>query len=133
MANTEKDKKTDFGKLLEQVAVRDTGISRARGGYSIPAELVEAMLKKIREIKGAIFLPKEWLEEQLGLDIAKPIKGRPNSIKRKLNVNYGSLLDENEIWHVGKRSASANRPEGYSIGILKTSKEDAASWKKGER
>jgi len=67
------------------------------------------------------------------MDTAKPIKGRPNSIKRKLNMNFGSLLNEDEIWHVGKRSASATRPEGYSIGIIKTSEKAAQSWKKGER
>ena len=129
-----KEGKTDFGKLLEQVAVRDTGISRARGGYKIPAELVEAILKKIKDVGGAIFIPKTWLEEQIGMDTSRPIKGRPNNIKKKLNRNFGDLIASDEIWHVGKRSATDKYPEGgYAISIRKTSEKEAQAWKRGEK
>jgi len=118
-----KEGKTDFGKLLEQVAVRDTGISRARGGYKIPAELVEAILKKIKDVGGAIFM-----------DTSRPIKGRPNNIKKKLNRNFGDLIASDEIWHVGKRSPTDKYPEGgYAISIRKTSEKEAQAWKRGEK
>jgi len=68
------------------------------------------------------------------MDTSRPIKGRPNNIKKKLNRNFGDLIASDEIWHVGKRSATDKYPEGgYSISIRKTSEKEAQSWKRGER
>lgn len=116
--------KKDFAAMLEEVAKVDTGVTRVRGGgIEIPEAFVKALKKKIEDVGGrAITLPKVWLEEQLGMKTNMPIKGRPNAIKKKLNIQWGQLLDEDKIWHVGRRGF-----ETYVISII--SVPDAASWK----
>ncbi len=115
---------TTIADELNDIAIKAEVRKVGGGGKIIPTALANALKTKI-DSDGAFAVPKQWLEEKIGLDVSKPMKGRPNAIKKKLNKQYADLAGDGYIWHVGN---SGNTH--YLISILEASSEEEDKWKK---
>ena len=127
VGNEEKEKETQFDleAQLNDIAIKtEVRKGGAGGGRIISLELVNALKTKY-DGDGAFAVPKDWLEEKMGLDTEKPMKGRPNAIKKKLNRQHGEIVGDGYIWHVGNSGDTF-----YAIGVLEATSEEETKWKK---
>jgi len=121
----EAESQDELVSQLDEIAVKtEVRKGGAGGGRIIPLELAHALRTKF-DGDGAFAVPKDWLETKMGLDVDKPMKGRPNAIKKKLNRQHGDIAGEGYIWHVGN---SGNTH--YAIGVLEATSEEETKWKK---
>lgn len=118
----EADDINEFGDL-DDVAVKVVVKTIGGGGKVFPAKLVEVLKTKF-DNDGSFALPKEWLEDKLGYDTSKPMKGRPNAIKRKLNTQHGDVVGDLHMWHVGNSDNNY-----YTISIFEVTEEVENKWK----
>lgn len=120
-----KESQFDIETQLNEIAIKtEVRKGGAGGGRIISLELANALKTKY-DGDGAFAVPKQWLEEKMGLDIEKPMKGRPNAIKKKLNRQHGDIVGKGYIWHVGNSGEKF-----YAIGLLEATSEEEAKWKK---
>jgi len=124
MAKKIQNESVDLDYELNEVAIKADVTKVGGGGKIIPTELVTALKTKF-DNDGSFAVPKQWLEEKIGFDTNKPMKGRPNAIKKKLNRQYGDVIDDDKIWHVGN---SGNTH--YLISVLAVKPDEVDKWKK---
>lgn len=123
-----KKENIDMGDLeseLDDVAIE--AVVRAGGGGGkkvIPIEFANALKTKFDK-DGTFAVPKEWLENKLGYDVDKPMKGRPNAVKRSLNRQHADIVGIGKIWHVGN-----NKDTHYLISVLDADQDEEDKWKK---
>ena len=113
----------DLDYELNEVAIKADVTTVGSGCKIVPVELVNALKTKY-DNDGSFAVPKDWLEGKIGLDVEKPMKGRPNAIKKKLNRQYGDIIDDDKIWHIGN---SGNTH--YLISILTAKPDEVNKWR----
>lgn len=123
---TENDAGADLMGELDSLAVKMEikKLGAGGGGKIFPIDLANAFKRKF-EADGAFAVPKSWIEEKVGYDVDKPMKGRPNALKKKLNRQHADLAGAGFIWHVGNSENNA-----YLIGIVKADQDEEDKWKK---
>jgi len=110
--------------------ISETVVSRGFGGGArrdFPEKLAEVLKEKYDRdctANECLAIPKEWLEGKLGFDTSKPMKGRPNAIKRKLNTQHGDMVGDLHIWHVGNKNDNF-----YTISVLEVNLDAESKWK----
>ena len=112
---------------LDSIAVKSEikKLGGGGGGKIFPVDLANALYRKF-ENDGAFTVPKEWIEGKVGYDSMKPMKGRPNALKKKLNRQHADVVGDGYIWHVGNSNNNA-----YLIGVVKAAnQEEEDKWKK---
>lgn len=124
MAKKTQNENVDLDYELNEVAIKADVKTVGGGGKILPVELVNALKTKF-DNDGSFAVPKVWLEEKIGFDTEKPMKGRPNAIKKKLNRQFGDIIDDDKIWHIGN---SGNTH--YLISILAVTSDEVDKWKK---
>ena len=119
----------DFSDLDDIATIATGRFGGGGGGKKVfPVKLAEVIKQKYDRDCGtneSLLIPKEWLESKTGYDPEKPMKGRPNAFKRKLNRQHGDLAGEGHIWHVGN---SDNKY--YTISILEATPAEVDKWQK---
>lgn len=118
---------TDLMGELDRLAVKSEikKLGAGGGGKIFPVDLANALYRKF-EADGAFAVPKSWIEEKVGYDVDKPMKGRPNALKKKLNRQHADIVGDGFIWHCGNSNNNA-----YLIGVVKSANQDEEDkWKK---
>lgn len=123
-----KEKNIDIGDIeseLEDVAIKAVARIGGGGGAKVlPPELAKALKQKF-DNDGTFAVPKVWLEDKLGYDTDKPMKGRPNAVKKKLNRQHADLVGVGKVWHVGN-----SKDTHYLISVLDADEDEENKWKK---
>ena len=109
---------------LDDVAIKVDVKTVGGGGKVFSVKLAEVLKAKF-ENDGSFAVPKDWLESKTGYDVNKPMKGRPNAYKRKLNRQHGDLAGEGHIWHVGNSD-----DKYYTIAIFEATPAEVDKWQK---
>jgi len=109
---------------LDDVSVKVTITRVGGGGKVFPVKLAEVLKDKF-DRDGSFAVPKDWLESKTGYNTDKPMKGRPNAYKRKLNRQHSDLAGEGHIWHVGNSDDIY-----YTIAILEATPAEVEKWQK---
>ena len=123
----EVDADDDLMGELDRLAVKSEikKLGAGGGGKVFPEDLAKALYRKF-ENDGAFAVPKAWIEEKVGYDVDKPMKGRPNALKKKLNRQHADIVGDGYIWHVGNSNDNA-----YLVGVVKVASQDEENkWKK---
>jgi hypothetical protein len=125
MAKKNVDAGADLMGELDSLAVKMEikKLGAGGGGKIFPVDLASAFKRKF-DNDGAFAVPKSWIEEKVGYDVEKPMKGRPNALKKKLNRQHPDLAGIGFIWHVGNSENKA-----YLIGIVKADETEEKKWK----
>jgi len=123
-AGEEKESQFDLETQLNDIAIKtEVRKGGAGGGRIISLDLANALKTKY-DSDGAFAVPKVWLETKVGMDTEKPMKGRPNAIKKKLNRQHADIIGDGNIWHVGNSG-----DKFYAIGILEADSDEELKWK----
>jgi hypothetical protein len=119
------DAGADLMGELDRLAVKSEikKLGAGGGGKIFPVDLANAFKRKF-DNDGAFAVPKDWIEEKVGYDVDKPMKGRPNALKKKLNRQHADIAGAGFIWHVGNSNNNA-----YLVGIVKADQTEEKKWK----
>ncbi|GAH51403.1 unnamed protein product, partial [marine sediment metagenome] len=113
------DDTDDTGEFDDLDDVVEKGSIGQLGGIRkiFPRNLAEVLKAKFDEEctnpNECLVIPKDWLEEKLGMDTNKSIRGRSYQLKHKLNKQHGDLAGDGKIWHCGNI-----KNESYTIAIV---------------
>lgn len=135
MYNMKKEKNIDVGDLeseLDGVAEVKAGAPKTRGGggsITISPELASVLKRKCDDIdptKETLNVPATWLDAKVGFDTDKSARGHPNTLKMKINRQYGDLAGDGKIWHIGNRE----NYKFYTFAIIDADEDEEKKWKK---